>query len=150
MDEKDLYIAPTVLRGMTEEMEVMQEEIFGPVLPVVEFGAVDEVPEIVGKRPQPLAFYIMSKRKRNVSRILKGTTSGGVVLNDLMVGSINPTLPFGGINNSGIGKSNGRHGFIEFSNERGIVARKWGTLAFVRPPFSSRMTNILKSIFKWF
>lgn len=148
MDEEDLYIAPTVLGGVGEGMRIMEEEIFGPVLPLLSFGDLSEVPEIVGRRPQPLSFYIMSKRRRNVRYLLDRTVSGGVLVNEYMLGSLNPNLPFGGVNGSGIGKSNGRHGFIEFSNERGLLRREWGTLSFVRPPFSDRMTALLKFLFR--
>ena len=129
---------------------VMQEEIFGPVLPVLTYKDLAEVPAIVAKRPQPLSFYIMSKARKNIRFLMDHTVSGGVVVNEYMVGSLNPHLPFGGVNGSGIGKSNGRHGFLEFSNERGVVERNWGTLRFLWPPFSEKMTRLANFLFQRF
>lgn len=150
MDAADLYIEPTLLRGVTDDMTVMQEEIFGPVLPVLTYKDLAEVPAIVAKRPQPLSFYIMSKVRKNIRFLMDHTVSGGVVVNEYMVGSLNPHLPFGGVNGSGIGKSNGRHGFLEFSNERGVVERNWGTLRFLWPPFSEKMTRLANFLFQRF
>jgi aldehyde dehydrogenase (NAD+) len=139
--EEEKFIAPHVLIDVTPEMSIMREEIFGPVLPVITFTDVKEVPVIIARLERPLALYILSNNRRNTEYLLHNTTAGGTVINDLMLTSVNPQLPFGGINNSGIGKSNGRYGFIEFSNERGVLKRSWGTLSMLFPPYNSTLVK---------
>ena len=146
-DEENRFIAPTILSQCTEEMEIMHEEIFGPILPLMTFENLEEVPAILKKRPKPLAFYIQSNSRKNTRYILDNSSSGGVVINEFMLTSLNPHLPFGGVNNSGIGKSNGLHGFIEFSNERGVIKRNWGSFFFLYPPFKPWMPVWLKRVF---
>lgn len=148
--EAERFISPTILSNCNESMEIMQEEIFGPVLPLVAFDRLEEVPEILASRPKPLAFYIQSKSRKNIRYILDNSSSGGTVINEFMLTSLNPHLPFGGINHSGIGKSNGFHGFVEFSNERGIIKRTWGTFSFLYPPFKPWLSKWLKRLFNQF
>lgn len=147
---KERFISPTVLSGCTEDMDIMQEEVFGPILPLMTFQALEDVPEILARRPKPLAFYIQSKSRKNTRYILNHSSSGGTVINEFMLTSLNPHLPFGGVNNSGIGKSNGQHGFIEFSNEKGVIKRSWGTFAFLYPPFKPWLAPWLKRLFNRF
>lgn len=137
--EEEKFIAPHVLVDVTPEMDIMREEIFGPLLPVITFTDIKEVPAIIARQERPLALYILSNDRRNTEFLLHNTTAGGTVINDLMLTSVNPMLPFGGVNNSGIGKSNGRYGFIEFSNERGVLKRSWGSLSMLYPPYNSRL-----------
>lgn len=145
---EERFMSPVLLTGVTSEMKVMQEEIFGPILPIISFDRISDIPEILEQQLTPLSFYIQSKNRKTVDYILENSASGGAVINDYMVGTINPNLPFGGLNNSGIGKSNGLHSFIEFSNERGIVRRGWGTLKFLYPPFAPWLKKVLKFLFK--
>lgn len=144
MDEADLFMSPVLLTGITEEMTLMKEEIFGPLMPVLTYQELSEVTEMINRRPKPLAMYIQSNRRANVEFILANTSAGGTVINELMVSSVNPHLPFGGVNNSGIGKSNGKHGFVEFSNERGVLKRNWGTFSMIYPPYKNRMIQLLR------
>lgn len=149
LDLAGRYFSPTLISGVAENCAIMQEEIFGPILPMVTYQNISEIPEIIDRRPPPLSFYIMSRRQRNIDFLLENSSSGGAVINDLNVGSINPNLPFGGVNESGIGKSNGFHSFVEFSNPRGIVQRRWGTLRFLYPPFSPKMANLVRFLYKY-
>lgn len=142
IDEENRLITPFVLTNVTPDMKVMQDEIFGPVLPVMTYKSLDEVPDRIAQMEKPLALYILSKNRKNINFLLNNTTSGGAAINELMVTSINPYLPFGGSNFSGIGKSNGKYSFIEFSNERGVVKRKWGTFSIIYPPYN-------KTLIKW-
>lgn len=146
-DAEERFFAPTLLTEVNESMDILQEEIFGPILPLVTFDQLEEVPEILRCRPKPLAFYIQSNSRKNTRYLLDHSSAGGTVINDFMVSSLNPHLPFGGVNHSGIGKSNGRQGFIEFSNERGIVTRNWGNFAFLYPPFKPGWNRWLKQVF---
>jgi aldehyde dehydrogenase (NAD+) len=139
--EEEKFIAPHVLIDVTADMAIMREEIFGPALPVITFTDLKEVPSLIARLERPLALYIMSNSRRNTEYLLHNTTAGGTAINDVMVTSVNPLLPFGGINNSGIGKSNGHHGFIEFSNERGVLKRSWGTLSILFPPYKPTLVK---------
>jgi aldehyde dehydrogenase (NAD+) len=90
----------------------------------------------------------MSKSSKTVDHIINNTSAGNTMVNELMMNVAHPDLPFGGVNNSGIGKSNGRYSFINFSNERGLMKRKWGTHKFIYPPFNKTIYKLLKIIAK--
>jgi aldehyde dehydrogenase (NAD+) len=144
INSKEKFMSPTLLSNVTQDMLVMQEEIFGPILPVITFEKNSDVIELFQKMPSPLAIYIMSSNKKNIKYFMDNTVSGGVCINELMLTVVNPNLPFGGVNNSGIGKSGGKHSFNDFSNEKGVVKKNFGNfLKLVYPPFK-------KSIFKYF
>lgn len=149
-DAADLYIAPTVLTGVTEDMEIMQEEIFGPVLPVVPFKTRDEAVAIIGRRPKALSMYLGSRSNSLINYYLAHTSAGTTCINEYMLSFSNQNLPFGGVNNSGIGKSQGRHGFIEFSNERSVIRRHWlkKALKTIYPPFTDVKMRVLKLFYK--
>lgn len=149
MDERDKFIAPLVLGNVDGNMNIMREEIFGPVLPVMEYDSVDDAIQQVNRLERPLAMYVLSNNKRATNKILQNTTSGGVGINELMVTSVNPSLPFGGVNHSGIGRANGEAGFIAFSNERGIVTRRWGTFSLLYPPYKDWVIRLMKKLVRW-
>lgn len=141
-DEKVRYIEPTILTNVSLKSKVMQEEIFGPVLPVIEYEDLSEAYRIIDSMPKPLACYIFSKSDKIQQNILSNTTAGGTTINDCLLHNFNPHLPFGGVNNSGIGKGRGYYGFQEFSNARAVLNSK---------PLI-RMTNLLSapySVFKY-
>lgn len=144
------YIAPTVLIGVREEMRIMQEEIFGPVLPVLTFSHLEEALAVVRKRPKPLDMYIGSRSQANIRYLLSHTSAGNTVINEYMTSLSNPHLPFGGVNHSGLGKSGGRHSFIEFSNARGVMRRHWlfSGLKMIQPPFNDLKMGLLKFFYK--
>ena len=143
INEKDLYIAPTLIENVNIHMKIMREEIFGPLLPMITFRTIKEAVDIVNNLPKPLAFYILSNSKKNIEFVLKHTTAGTTGINELMLNTANQYLPFGGVNNSGVGKSNGMYSFSAFSNERGVVKRKWGTLKMLYPPYNNTITRLL-------
>lgn len=148
-EDEDLFIAPTILDAVTEEMDVMKEEIFGPVLPMMTFEKLEEIPVVMNKMYKPLSMYICSSNKKNIKYLIAQSSAGGTVVNDFLMGAAIPTVPFGGINNSGIGKAFGHHGFIEFSNERSVIKRSFGHINFMYPPYNKRVTqivNVLKKI----
>ena len=109
-DPDDLYIAPTVLVDVSPDSPIMQDEVFGPVLPVLEIDSVEKVIEWVNERPEPLGLYIFSSDDDVTERILDATNSGDVCVNDCAVHPLVPELPFGGVGNSGMGKYHGRSG----------------------------------------
>ena len=119
--ESENYIAPTVLTNVSLDSKIMQEEIFGPVLPVVTYKNLDEAMAIVNGKEKPLSLYVFSSSGKNQKFVLNNSSAGGTCINDNLIHISNPYLPFGGVNNSGIGKSTGHFGFKEFSNERAVV-----------------------------
>lgn len=122
-DAGDLYIAPTILAEVAMDAPVMQEEIFGPVLPVLEFGALDEVLTSLRDRPTPLALYLFTRDRAMQNRVLARTRSGGVCINDTVSHIVGHHLPFGGLGESGTGAYHGRASFDCFSHRRSVLRR---------------------------
>ncbi|RME88135.1 MAG: aldehyde dehydrogenase family protein [Candidatus Hydrogenedentota bacterium] len=119
--EEDNFISPTILTEVTEDMEIMQEEIFGPVLPVVTVKSLEEAVDKVEKREKPLALYIFARSRQAVEYLLKHTHAGGTAVNDTIMHLANPNLPFGGVGPSGHGSYHGEFGFKAFSHERAVL-----------------------------
>ena len=133
-DPERLHLEPTVLTGVSAEAPVMNDEIFGPVLPVLPFGSLDEALELVRSRPDPLALYVFSKDDRVVERVRTSTRSGGVCVNDTVVHITGFELPFGGVGDSGMGRYRGKAGFDTFTRERVVLRRGlWPDLPFRYP-----------------
>jgi aldehyde dehydrogenase (NAD+) len=122
-DRADRYLAPTVLAGVSPEAEVMCEEIFGPILPVIPVDNVDEAVRFVNARPHPLALYAFTGDAPTAERIIERTKSGGVAVNHTMVHLGVPELPFGGVGASGFGAYHGETGFDRFSHRRGVLTK---------------------------
>ena len=120
-DRDDRYIAPTILVNVSPDSPVMQEEIFGPILPVLEVANVQQVIDFVNARPSPLGLYVFAEDQRVVEQILGATTSGDAAVNDCTVQPLIHDLPFGGVGNSGMGKYHGEWGFRAYSNARGVL-----------------------------
>lgn len=139
----DLYMEPTLIENVNFDMDIMHEEIFGPLIPLITYENINEIINVISKNPNPLTLYIASNNKSSVEYIIKNVQSGGVVINDYMLGYSNPYLPFGGINQSGIGKSFGFDCFEEFSNKRSIIERKWGNLSIIYPPYDNKKKKII-------
>jgi acyl-CoA reductase-like NAD-dependent aldehyde dehydrogenase len=115
------YIAPTVIDGVSFDDRVMQEEIFGPILPVIEYRNLSEAIALVNTRPKPLALYFFSNNKQHQKQVLQETTSGGVCINDTIMHTAFPSLPFGGVGDSGIGAYHGKASFETFSHQRSVL-----------------------------
>ncbi|MBU1820116.1 MAG: aldehyde dehydrogenase family protein, partial [Bacteroidetes bacterium] len=120
-----------------------QEEIFGPILPLLDYTELDEVVAYINRGEKPLALYINSKNTRTVDYLLVATSAGDALVNDYLLQFGHHEIPFGGVNNSGIGKSNGFFGFQEFTNAKGVIKRRFGTLKFMYPPYSDRIKKIV-------
>ncbi len=149
MDANENFIEPTILEDVTDEMRVMQDEIFGPVLPVLTYSNLDDALRIVNSREKPLALYIHSRNRKTTQYILDRTSAGDTVVNDTLLQFGNVELPFGGVNNSGLGKSNGFFSFQEFSNQRGVMQRDFGTMKFIYPPYTDRVKKLINFIVKY-
>ena len=148
LNDAENFIAPTVIEGVSDDMAIMQEEIFGPVLPVVSYRDRDEALRAINSREKPLALYIQSKSRQNIDYIMARTTAGDTVINDLMWQFGHMEIPFGGVNNSGIGKANGYFGFQELSNMRGVIRRDFGTSRFIYPPYTDKIQNLIGFLVK--
>lgn len=141
-----LQIAPTVITGVTLEDPIMSEEIFGPVLPIVTWRTLDEAIAITRSIEHPLACYIFSTNKRTQRYILDAVPSGGAVINDVVIWASSPTLPFGGLQNSGIGHYHGRAGFDAFTHFKSTMKKSnLFELPFRNPPFTPEKLRVIKT-----
>lgn len=132
---KELFLAPTILAEMAPESLVMQEEIFGPILPVLEFDKLDAALAMLRERPTPLAAYVFSRDRATQARVLAETRSGSACVNDVVSQMVGTGLPFGGLGASGMGAYHGRAGFEAFTHQRAIMRRAtWLDLPFRYPP----------------
>ena len=146
-DAAERYVAPTVLSGVGWEMPVMAEEIFGPVLPVLAFRSLDEALERVAERPRPLALYLFARDGAVEERVLRRTTAGGTVVNDVVIHLANPDLPFGGVGESGQGSYHGWFGFRTFSHERAVLVRgRFSPAALLHPPYTDRVRRFAELV----
>jgi aldehyde dehydrogenase (NAD+) len=145
------FIAPVILTNVPADARIMEEEIFGPVLPVLTFKTKEEVVKQVNGRPKPLALYIFSNRSSFREHILKNTSAGSVCINECVLQFTHPNLPFGGVNNSGMGKSHGYYGFLAFSNEKPVLRQKggWAAPYLLHPPYTGKMKKIVDVLLKW-
>lgn len=152
VNEVTRFIHPIVLSDVPLDAAIMEHEIFGPVLPVITYQKLDEIIDLVNSKPKPLALYIFSNNKFWREQILNQTSAGGVCINDCIIQFTHPNLPFGGVNNSGIGKSHGRYGFLAFSNEKPILKQKNGYASpyMLYPPYVPKMKRIVDLLLRWF
>ena len=148
----DNFIEPTVLKDVPRDAKIMSEEIFGPVLPLVTYNDLDDALGYINDKPKPLALYVFSKLKATADKVLHVTSAGGTSINNVMIHGMNPHLPFGGVNNSGMGKTNGYYGFLEFTNQKAVAEQKWGVnpLGLLTPPYTEKMKNVLNLLIKRF
>ncbi|XP_065551249.1 aldehyde dehydrogenase family 3 member A2 isoform X3 [Lathamus discolor] len=147
VDEASCFIAPTILTDVSPESKVMEEEIFGPVLPIVTVNDVDEAIEFINRREKPLALYVFSNSKKLIKRVISETSSGGVTGNDVIMHYLLSTLPFGGVGNSGMGAYHGKHSFETFSHHRSCLIKDLkmeSTNKLRYPPGSHKKVNWAK------
>ncbi|MFZ5721629.1 MAG: coniferyl aldehyde dehydrogenase [Pseudomonadota bacterium] len=139
-------IAPTLILEPTDEMKVMQEEIFGPVLPVKSYRTLDEAIAYVNGRDRPLGLYYFGDYAAEREKVLESTTPGGVTVNDVIMHVAQEELPFGGVGPSGMGSYHGRDGFLEFSHRKAIytqIKKDIGPLQALRPPYGAGIRKML-------
>ena len=150
MGESDCFIQPTLLDKVPDAARVMQEEIFGPLLPIIGFTNLDEVIERINAGPKPLALYVYSKTEKNIDAVLTRTVSGGACVNHSLMQFLQGNLPFGGVNNSGIGNAHGHYGFKAFSHERGVVRTQFSIAAtlFSAGEVPPIIRKLMRSAFK--
>jgi aldehyde dehydrogenase (NAD+) len=149
-DVDDCFIEPTVLVNCTPDMRIMQEEIFGPILPVMSFQDELEITSTIRQGDKPLALYVFSTNTEFSQYILDHTSSGTSVVNDCLIQFGHNELPFGGVNHSGIGKSGGHYGFIEFSNQKSVVIQRTNFVKYFYPPYGTKVRWMTDFVLKWF
>jgi aldehyde dehydrogenase (NAD+) len=147
---EDRFIAPTILSDVPREAGVMQEEIFGPLLPVLGYGDLDQALAEINRGHKPLALYVYARNGKIVDHVLNNTTAGGTTVNGSVVHFLQHHLPFGGVNNSGIGAYHGIHGFKAFSHERGVVKVYYASIRMFYPPYTDFVKRMIKFAMKWF
>ena len=148
IDDAGRFIAPTLIEGMASDSAIMEEEIFGPLLPVITFSNIEEVIDVVNSKPKPLALYIYSTDKRNIDKVLCETSAGDTCVNQTMMHFLHHNLPFGGVNNSGIGKSGGVWGFNAFTHERSVLNDKFSSTSMLHPPYTPKVRKLIKMAIK--
>lgn len=148
IDEKDLYLEPTILTNIKENSSIMEEEIFGPILPILDYSNLDEALSYVTNKDKPLALYYFSESHDSIEKVLNSTTSGGVTINDTIIHVASSYLPFGGVGPSGIGAYHGKASFDTFTHKKSVVKR--GTFIefpIKYAPYNNKI-NLLKKIMK--
>jgi aldehyde dehydrogenase (NAD+) len=146
----DNYLPPTFFET-TLTSPIMEEEIFGPVLPLITYKSIDEVIRHIQNEPKPLALYLFSKRKDFCQNVLQKTTSGGAVINDVILHLANPALPFGGVGHSGQGNYHGHFGFLAFSHAKSVLRQgKFSLMPLYFPPYTGRLSRFAFKLLRLF
>ncbi len=147
-DISNLYIEPTIIEGINFKNRIMEEEIFGPIFPVIEFEGMDEVTDIIKNNPKPLALYYFSEDKEKQEFIIKNISFGGGCINDTIMHLSTSTLPFGGVGSSGMGSYHGRTSFETFSHKKSILKKSNLVDIKIRyAPFKGKI-NLARKLFK--
>jgi len=148
-DPENNFISPTVINNIKPSDPVMEEEIFGPVLPVIDFENFSEVYEIIEQHPKPMAVYIFTGSKKLAREFLAKTRSGTAAVNDTVVQIASPYLPYGGVGCSGMGKYHGKNSFETFSNMRSVITKSNLFDFPIRyPPYTKLKTRILSLLMR--
>lgn len=147
IDAAERYIAPTIIDGISWDDAIMQEEIFGPILPVLEFDELETALDLLEARPKPLALYFFSEDRRRHEEVLRRLSSGGACINDTFAQLVNLRLPFGGVGDSGMGSYHGHAGFKTFSHSRSVVKRStWIDPGLKYPPYRTPLSILRRVI----
>ena len=148
--EGERVLPLTVLLGVTDDMTVMQEEIFGPVLPVKTYDDLAQVIDYVNSHPRPLALYHFDENAERTARVLDQTVSGGACVNDVLFHVAHEGLPFGGVGPSGIGRYHGFDGFVTFSHQKSVLYQsRWSVQSLIRPPYGPRLERVMRLALRW-
>ena len=146
-DRSDLYIEPTVLAGVTQEDKVMQEEVFGPILPLITYNNLVDVVETIKSRPAPLALYLFTRNIRKAKKMMTEIASGGGMINEVVMHFINMNVPFGGVGESGMGSYHGKTGFNAFSHHKTVMSKPtWFEIFLKYPPHRKLYLRIYRSV----
>lgn len=150
-NKKENYIAPTIISNLPDEALLLQNEVFGPILPLKTYKTIEEAIDYINSKEKPLALYIYSKNNATVKKIINNTRAGSTCINHNVLQFSNHHLPFGGSNNSGIGKTHGYYGFLEFSNMRSVLKQNFkGSIELLFPPYNKKKEKLANATIKWF
>ena len=148
VDRATLTIEPTVILNPSVDDDVMADEIFGPVLPVLTVESLGEAVDYVNAKPKPLALYVFTASHRSARRLVDAIPSGGAVVNHVAMHCLVPQLPFGGVGASGMGAYHGRWGFETLSHRRAVLAKRTKPdLSLIYPPYTDRAVKIMRKLF---
>ena len=149
-DDVKLMFPPTLVVNPTDDMRVMQEEIFGPILPIKTYKTIDEALDYINDNDNPLALYYFGESRKGQDYVLEKTLSGGVSINDTIYHLPQPNLPFGGVGNSGMGHYHGHFGFLEFSKQKPVfIQSRLAFLDLLKPPYGRLMNLTLRILVGW-
>jgi aldehyde dehydrogenase (NAD+) len=151
-DPNSTFLAPTILKDVQPGHPIMQQEIFGPIMPILRYETLDEALQLIQTMERPLGLYIFSRSERNIQRVIRETASGSLMVNETTVAFGHPGLPFGGAGFSGIGKAHGHAGFMAFTNEKPVVrqSRYVPSTLLAFQPYSSWKNKVLRLVIRWF
>ena len=149
VDVKNRYIAPTIMNNVQWTDKIMEDEIFGPILPIIEYESLDDIIDKINKRPKPLALYLFTENLDVEHKVIDSISYGGGCINDTMLHVATPFLPFGGVGNSGVGSYHGINSFETFSHTKSIIRKnsKLG-IKFIFPPYNKEKVNLLRKAMK--
>ena len=149
IDENELYIAPTIIDCKSLESLSMQEEIFGPILPIITYSSEEEIETIIHSYEKPLSLYVFTSNKSFAKKVIQQYSFGGGAVNDTVVHFANHRLPFGGVGHSGQGAYHGKHSFNTFSHSKSMVNRfTWLDIPLRYAPYKGKL-KLLKLFFKY-
>lgn len=139
-------IEPTILNNVTLDSPIFKEEIFGPALPILTYTDIDKVIDVINTVEKPLALYVFSKSSKKTNHIVNNTSAGTVAINDTTIQFAHTDLPFGGVNNSGIGKAHGEYGYLEFTNQKSVLKQRvgWTSPKLIYPPYTGFKKKLIK------
>ena len=149
-NKEELYLSPTIIDEPNLDSQVMKDEIFGPILPILSYDTEKDIELIIWHFEKPLSLYVFSSNKSFIKKNIIKFSFGGGVINDTLIHYANPNLPFGGVGASGIGAYHGKHGFDTFTHNKAIIKRgTWIDPPIRYAPYKQKL-KLLKTMFKWF
>lgn len=148
----DAFLPPTILTEVKKDHPVLQDEIFGPIMPVLKVSGLEEALELIQTIEKPLGAYIFAKSRKAVKKFIRETSSGNVIVNETTIAFAHPGLPFGGVNHSGIGKAHGYAGFLAFTNEKPVMRQSTlvPSTLLAHAPYSKWKNKALNLVMRWF
>lgn len=148
-DIENLYISPTIMDKGVWEDKIMEDEIFGPILPIIEYGNLDNAINKINSRPKPLALYLFTEDKSIEQRVIENVSYGGGCINDTMTHLASPFLPFGGVGTAGLGSYHGKKSFETFSHMKSVLKKNTKiNISFIFPPYTKEKVKLLRRVMK--
>lgn len=150
--EEDRFFHPTIVTNVDASARLMEEEIFGPILPIITYRSLQDAIQVINARPKPLALYIFTQKESESKEVLSATSSGAMCINECAVHFLNNHLPFGGVNNSGVGSAHGHFGFLAFSHLKPVMKQRNGFTSVkpLYPPYTKVAKRLMDLLLKMF